>query len=135
MAAAKSFLKLPSIIVLSMLVMHCNSSDPGPDVSASPIKVLAPRAEARFTAADTIMIISECDYSKVAGNLSAIFSPDSGKTWELILSAAHHNGVAKDTFPFFPKDFGILAGQKVKLQLKEYGTASLSKDIGFIHID
>jgi hypothetical protein len=122
------------VVVISILLglVGC----PTEDEAKSPIMVLQPKAEARVKAADTLKIMTESDYSKFAGNLSAIYSPDSGKTWDLILSAPHNKtGVARDTFPFVPKDFGFSAGQKVKLEIREYGATGIKVPIGFIHID
>lgn len=123
----------PVVVVLVLLgLVGC----PTEDESGSPIKVLQPSVESRYKATDTVKIITESDYSKFAGNLSAIYSPDSGKTWDLILSAPHNKtGVARDTFPFLAKDFGFSAGQKVKLEIREYGATGIKVPIGFIHID
>lgn len=118
------------------MLSQCDTADPEPPASISPITVLQPKAEARFKATDTIKIITESDYSKFNGNLSAVYSADSGKKYDLILSAPHNKtGIARDTFPFLAGDFGFAAGQKVKLQVWEYGVGGIRVDIGFVQID
>lgn len=110
---------------------------PTEDKARSPIQVLQPKDGSRFRMTDTVRIITETDYSRVAGTLSAIFSTDSGKVWRLILSAPHHNGVALDTFPFPLADHGdtIRAGTSIRLRMKEYGATGIFEDIGYIHIE
>ena len=135
MVRVQEVLKRIGIVLFPVLALHCNSTDSGSNPATSPIKVLQPKAGAQVKATDTLKIITESDYTRIAGNLSAIFSLDSGKNWDLILSAAHHDALARDTFPFLPKDFGIAAGQNVKLQIKEYGTGGLIEEIGFIQVD
>lgn len=129
MKRIRIFLKYMGIAILSLAAWHCNTAD------EPPIKVLSPKAGDRFKAAETVKIVTRTDYSRVAGNLSAIYSADSGKKWELILSAAHHDGMALDTFPFPLKDFGFGAGTSPMLKIKEYGTQGKTADIGFIHVD
>lgn len=109
---------------------------PTEDKVQSPIKVLQPKDGARFRMTDTVQIITETDYTQVAGTLSAIFSTDSGKVWRLVLSAPHHNGLARDTFPFPLADHGdtIRAGSRVRLRMKEYGATGIFEDIGYIQI-
>jgi hypothetical protein len=127
--------RIIGLVLLSLTAWNCDTAEPDEPAPNSPIQVITPNAGARFHAADTVKIITETDYSKVAGNLSAIYSADSGKSWDLVLSAAHKDGVARDTFPFFPKDFAFAAGQSVKLEIREYGTGGRREEIGFIHLD
>lgn len=127
--------KCMGLLLLSFSLWHCDTAEPAASAAKSPIQVLGPKAGTRYLTTDTVKIITETDYSKVAGNLSAIFSPDSGKSWELILSAPHHDAVARDTFPFLAKDFGFGAGQSLLLQIREYGTGGRREDIGYVHFD
>lgn len=131
-AKIQGILKWAAMAMFPLVLQGCNATDGDP---ASPIRILQPKAGDRFKASDTIKIITETDYHKVAGNLSAVFSPDSGKSWDLILSAAHKDMLARDTFPFVATDLGFSAGQSVKIQVWEYGVGGIREDIGFVHID
>ena len=124
----------PALVLAAWLIL---AGCPTEESSRSPIKVLQPKDGSRYKMTDTVQIITETDFTRVAGNLSAIFSTDSGKGWRLVLSAPHHDGVARDTFPFPLADHGdtIRAGSKVKLRMQEYGAAGIFQEIGFIHID
>lgn len=123
--------------VVGMFLMLGLMGCPTEETPRSPIKVLQPKEGSRYKMTDTVHIITETDYTQVAGTLSAIFSADSGKVWRLILSAPHHNGLARDTFPFPLSDHGdtLRAGTRVKLRMKEYGAGGIIQEIGFIHIE
>jgi hypothetical protein len=122
------------LMAMLMGLAGCPTED---KAASSPIKVLQPKDGARYRMTDTVRIITETDFTRVAGNLSAIFSTDSGKVWRLVLSAPHHDGLARDTFPFPLADHGdtIRAGSEVKLRMKEYGATGIHEDIGYIHIE
>jgi hypothetical protein len=131
----RDFAKCMGLCLLSLAAWRCDTTETKDPVPSSPIKILAPKNGDRFKATDTVKIITETDYSKVAGNLSAIYSADSGKSWDLVKSAAHHDGLARDTFPFYPPDFGFTAGMQAHLKIKEYGVGGKIAEFGFIHID
>jgi hypothetical protein len=101
--------------------MQCTTDDAA---TAPTIAILAPKAGQTFKATDTVLVITQSDYSKFTSGLNFNYSIDSGKTWNFLpsLPRGGRTGIVKDTLAWVAgADVGVLAaGQGVSVQVLDY---------------
>lgn len=104
--------------VFAVFSVRCSEPEEAPA-----IRILAPEAGRVFKLADTVRIITECDYTRFASGITIRFSPDSAKTWQIIRSLVRKEGKEKDTLAWIPQEehpADVAAGTRLLFEVYDY---------------